>query len=762
MSRLNETKHAYAIQTQTTVQNIEDIYETCKRIGQKAKLKQQHLLEKIKPYQTKTEKIIADILYIENTIAETEEVTGEHATTEELEEITKDRDNLKKEAQRLQEQLDALNMVRKDMTDEIEQCDTSFRRASLAAFELLKQAQDVLTKNYTDILGDMPQTGPIIITDKQRAAAKAAAVDRMVKRGVLMLVRVKCYPIQKQMDQDEIDIYENKETERTILSYNGINLTASQLFPTFEIYDDVNSENCKAQRDLLVDYNEKRAEIMSQMTKEQKENAPIGRIDEFFKPKYAQLEDTIEASRSNPLPKQMDQEFLTLLKDANLPTPLPGSVPFKERKDERIFNIIQAEYDKLYSYGQTIASGFDFVHQSPLSFLKRQDPLLGQITIVGMGTSGSGKTTSSRAIVNNILDMYGSSFPTLIRASIITAAFYEVFQEFAVGGSSIKVRNLPTTPLETNLKFPYLKTWQAAEGIDSKSFVPIQNNLCGTDDTRPCDDLTMELQSQRIQLMKKLRILDTNSEQHRQTRYTANNPNGSSRSIKVVTITISNQVQNQQVKINVIDTAGYEEYKITDLQVFYKNFIVNALSGDRNAVQYGIPLEMKSRRPSEVSQPGFSQEAENIRKGLKSQVETKQIEGVVAFDPNSQSIVRAANTQAQNAIREGSFIRDSLNYVESAILGFQELKKLEQENPNATFSTKQLETKINQVYEGREKKKYPPQDPWITNLKLLTADSALVVLGTFKKYVNITEKDAVTKTVQFLHDVNIQMLKPAT
>ncbi len=393
---------------------------------------------------------------------------------------------------------------------------------------------------------------------------------------------------------------------------------------------------------------------------------------------------------------------------------------YKNNMQSNIATITNNGKQAIDSYMSTVIGGQQFVRgKNILKFLKKQNEnnLLKSVTIVSLGGSGSGKTTVSKSLLAYIITTYTTIFSNFIREAKISVSFQEIYM---------------TEDDDKKPLFRYLSTKL------SKSDKLDQESKTVTDDSDYwhvlCDKNCGSISGKNITALQKLRELENASDSNRKNRVTLNNTGGSSRSVKITQVKFD--TTNQTVFINLIDTAGYEDYSQSksDLISYYQDELNFITSKDKTG---------RTRKTAEY--------------------------------------------YANKTIEEGKFINQSLTYVEKVILKYnslqqaaysryapfieykiphvfeEELNKIQQNNliieekyiPRKKYTEAQVRDEIEK--DKQKEQTILPNDQinlsWMT--PYLPADSTLILLTTFKSGMDQTEVPSARATLGLLNSVLI-------
>ncbi len=332
----------------------------------------------------------------------------------------------------------------------------------------------------------------------------------------------------------------------------------------------------------------------------------------------------------------------------------------------------------------TVLINKDFIDNSKLKFINLQtsDNLLDAITIVSIGGSGSGKTTTTRAMFKYIMDKYLNSYEDFYKGSTLKVKFSEITKEVvgdATFGSIIGA--FDSEPTNTGQPHQLLEI----NGEETRKIMPARFQII-------CEDCNID---KRAGIMDQLLNLDDDAERCRRSRHTPNNEKGSSRSIKIVQVVF--EKNGLKKAINLIDTAGYENYADGDLRNFFDRIIKEKWDANTNF------------------QRSF---------------------GMAAFRPGEEPLKTYIKNLIDEIKYEGTWIHNSLDYISAAIASktMSEGKQRRPSSVKGNFSPRFMHNEID-------------------GIKLLPDRGIVVVLGTFKKYLAPNEKTNAIKTLQFLKTV---------
>ncbi len=362
--------------------------------------------------------------------------------------------------------------------------------------------------------------------------------------------------------------------------------------------------------------------------------------------------------------------------------------------------------DEIKSYKFQILSGAEYIKTSSLQFIRKQEPgnMIDNITILNIGGSGTGKTTTSKALLKFIYLEYVSRFSEdlVTNKCEITVDFNEVYYKDGM----IKLAALSTTPGD-NQKYLYPYLVQLSERGHEKTEVK-QNYLCGievknVDNPPPKECTDLKTGQKAYDVMHNLLKLDFYSETNRETKYTPTNPSGSSRGIKIITLQFFNRSTKKMVNINLIDPPGFENHESKEKLIeFYKTKIMLAKGQDANYLKLNVKTDNEVNR-------------------FVTQIETETV-----------------------------FIRNTLTYLENLILKYKELRN------DKTLNENTFHQKMNQIeHVNTMNQNTTSKLQWATkDLNLFPQNSTVIVIGAFKGNVQSeNEVYAANETMDFLQKI---------
>ncbi len=425
---------------------------------------------------------------------------------------------------------------------------------------------------------------------------------------------------------------------------------------------------------------------------------------------------------------------------------------------ERLFRELEIMNTVLMSTEKvSIQTGEEFARISAtLQFLDHQTELdyISNVVIVGLGGSGSGKTSSAKALLRKILLTYAST-PWVAESSVEFVA-HEVFcfQE------EIHVRKLPTEEKKDQGQspYPFLNFVGVAPGTSESAagwWVYSKRGPPTTDAREKEFEVVsngLQTSEQRKFFIDKVTEYDLKTEANRHIRHTPANLSGSSRSVKIITIRF-NLKDEKKIQIRLVDTAGYESYTQDELTRHFAKIICEQADAH---LTFGH--QMETLFPAdELYRTKFTMP------NSKNVTERRQ-QTTSAVNRIQQTI---ALTMAQKTLTETFFINSSLEYITQ----FLNVYKDEHETEKSSNSVAPVQ-KRNPI------KHWEGANRWIQDFNLfplktsqlkeksqlkgksktveeLANKTIVVVLGTFKNtFKNRNEEMSALKTLEQLQKLD--------
>jgi len=347
-----------------------------------------------------------------------------------------------------------------------------------------------------------------------------------------------------------------------------------------------------------------------------------------------------------------------------------------------------------------------FLDLSIFNFINApKDELPRVVSIFAIGPSGGGKTSSAKGLLKKFFSQYVSNPLYGNKNTKVVVSAYEVglFHNEEEKKDTIKIYrlNLWNDPRLKTYSKPYLVALQGDSFTNAKS-----EELNGPPGSVLCENAIVNREStgcqfantpdKGIRAFMNLLKFDQQTDRTRETKYTPNNPTGSSRSIKIMKLTFMENIkQNKRTlaTINLVDTAGYERYEMEDIKEWYKDIIANELEADPRFAAY--------------------------------------------FKSTGKSVETMASEFSDHIRQERVFINESLNYMQNSIADFRK-------NDRTTLNAEVQLGNTDAISRH-----------WLLNptLNLLPENAAVIVLGVFKPKITKNEYFATKKGISFIDSI---------
>ncbi len=750
-------------------------YEKMKLLlkSQKVKLLEQDkaIKRQISDSQTQLSEIEIKVDIIE---IEIDEIGDPFENNTALEQLENDKQALQLQRNGLQTQITELKENLEQQKLKTQECDVNIRSMAAAAKDIFDSSTLILDQDISASSDDLPstfsiQSDPESVVKRTAAKQKEREIlqDQLLQDGLFVLMRIRCdEPITNEQLGNGNQVLEfNTEHGNSYIKIgnNELKVRGSQTM----IYDDRGIDGkSQCAKDLYITN-------LSKKNKE-KEDAIKMLYTIFNQTELAHNRRNIERLYFD-LIEQHYLEYVKLSKqyiqeEEEFPGILPktkqGAKAMLQKWEVAIdnyepitsYNIINEKgvvqgtvsglkdkwkaqatilknltMEELDSMRLTIKSGIDFITGSSIGFLERQKysdndfSKLLNITIIGVGGSGAGKTTAAKTLMQNIIRIYGEKYPLFVKKCTIKIAFKQIYEN---AEQNIIIENMNTTEVKRDLKFPYLSDPTSSNG--PKDFY----DICGIEEDQKCEDLTQKSNISQIKILKKIYDLDMKTEQHRRVRTTLNNSNGSSRSIKIIQIMFISS--EKTVQICLVDTAGYEDY-----------------TSDESKEKLSIFYRQKLRLAKDLN-PEFNIYAKGDKTARRTSIAGGMDNAVKNVE--NESIKKKVDEFINNVLIEGDFIRRSLKYIEFSLKKFNFLQnqiKIADQAEKAEKMKANFEEELNQAISYKDpitKKVIKVQSiPWLT--PYLPQNSTVIVLGAFKTNMNSTEVSSAEETIKLLRDL---------
>jgi hypothetical protein len=603
-----------------------------------------------------------------------------------------------------------------------------------------------LTKTFESVRQDM-ETFQLGMLNEEKVEQQEGTRTILTKRGVYTFVRVSCNVVKKEENTQEVSVIDKT------LTFPYYKQGTKKIYKIFDepkkgfyIWDDsIKSQACiKYQKETYKnslppetksDLIDSRRTTLKQLFPK---NSTLKPDDQKWKTDHEKwfadweenhLENQDVASIKPAEMKMEQKEPYDLIPDEiKIDVLIKRAGPWELPKNINNLNKLAAIERKLLNMQQTaVDSGKDFLRSEAFDFLREQDPdeldeakkkLLDAVTIFSAGPSGSGKTTSAKALLKYALITYMTIYPSFV--SNCTQILLEGFEVLNDENGNIRINNLPNLFKQRDsfvLPEPTFQDRESAKiNIEQK-----QTDVCVEESCNVCLDLTRckssLLSNKILQMLKKVDEFDINTESQRKKRATEFNPDGSSRSIKITRITFVNDKQGNK-SINLVDTAGYENYDEEAILTWLKKTLLEKLSKTKEIRDEYLKIYLEQ---------------------LKAQL--PKGESVVTINPVQKHlemlVALAAKDMKNEMIKEMMFINESLRNLKHALTYYKIIQK------NLELAKGGYEAAM---------KRSIQQSKWLLDLNLLPENSKVILLATFKKFVSVRESDATATTLDLISD----------
>jgi uncharacterized protein YoxC len=416
--------------------------------------------------------------------------------------------------------------------------------------------------------------------------------------------------------------------------------------------------------------------------------------------------------------------------------------------------VFNYDRQKKYTDEQTFFLTKQFVNQTSLRFIDefQLGNLPPKITIIAVGASASGKTTTQSGLFQELVAKYLQRLPELgvdLSKTTIRVRFREVFWNHET--KQIEIIALDPEFDSKVFLVPYSRPHLLPNRVRGRTAFyerrsgrpredPTFHNaliLCTPASarevkaTKTCNLLLRvgdTLITDRIALDQQLGEADRRAELARTIKYTPINMNGSSRGIRVTTITCKQAVRGGNVifQLNLVDTAGFEYFNTQNLTGEMVQLIGDTYRSDPNyATWIGA-----QRQPNESDDNVIKREIIRYRDEIQA---------------------------------ESNFIRGSLDYIKKAVMLLNQYHK-------GKLAEDEYQTQSANLKEGLEDKDGKflgvanGQNNWLhlpqifqqeDTSTLLDKDTSVILLGTIHPNPeNDMEAQSNFKTFAFLDDVS--------
>ncbi len=581
-----------------------------------------------------------------------------------------------------------------------------------------------------------------IIAHRQKVEAKAAEalfeqkniIDKLIASalGVFLIVRVRC--ASQKSEAFNIDADEKGMPKITLtLPNKTIYTVQSDKNKSVQIFNDLNQPNCQTNPKFTK--GSKFAEnanhvknlwvqIQHQLPAAYDELKRLRNEWEKLLFKFVKTRASKESYYENP-----EGESIVELNTAkaNFEKGLQKAGVVAEMV-ERIVNSLLEEADSMY---KTLSVTNSFVNATSISFIDDMQDLEQVpkvVTIIGIGASASGKTTSSHGIFQSLFVKYVRKFADDMKNANIRLDFYEVYFDHRL--KQIRIVGLEPNyeGHESKLTYPLLDSQVLHRARLAFNSVAVQRGttFCFNDDKKDkpnnCQTLAKDkprLFTALLQIMEQ----DRNAERARTTKYTPINLSGSSRGIRVTKVTCLKKDNTTLFQINLVDTAGYEYYTNGPvIQEQYKNLFAQAQNED---AEFRTLLMKRSA----------------IGRG--------------SLEEKIQNYILAETLQYTTEImQETKFINGSLEYIRNSLLNLKKFHSIKDpsNNQKGVYDIKYKTTRQDLLNED-VKEAVGGDNTWIQKLDLMPTIATVIVVGAINPNPSEEEINPTIASFKFFDEI---------